>query len=130
VEHRYSQTFERDDREIARARDSVAHTLRSWGATVEVPVLQLLVSELITNALVHGAGRIEVVLLGDARRVRLEVANGGGATTAPRLVDRRDAAGGWGLQMVDQLSDSWGVEQDDQSTRVWTEVRRSDPEPP
>jgi anti-sigma regulatory factor (Ser/Thr protein kinase) len=125
VEHRYSQTFERDDREIARARDSVARTLRSWGADIEVPVLQLLVSELITNALVHGAGQIEMVLLGDSRRVRLEVADGGGATTTPHLVDRQDVAGGWGLQMVDQLSDSWGVEHDDESTRVWTEVRRT-----
>ena len=65
-----------------------------------------------------------MVLLGDSRRVRLEVANGAGATTRPRLVDGQDP-GGWGLQMVDQLSDNWGVERDDQSTRIWTAIRRS-----
>jgi anti-sigma regulatory factor (Ser/Thr protein kinase) len=117
----HTETFARDDREVARARHVVARKLRDWGMDAEVPVLQILVSELVTNALVHGHGRIGLRLATNGRRVRLEVADAGGTPTSPQLVERR-RLGGWGLQLVDRLADRWGTSHDDRSTRVWTEI--------
>jgi anti-sigma regulatory factor (Ser/Thr protein kinase) len=117
-----SETFARDDREIARARHVVVRTLNEWGMAAEAAVMQVLVSELVTNALVHGAGPIGVRLDDDGERVRLEVTDDNGTPTAPHLVDD-DRVGGWGLQLVDRLADRWGAEHEHHTTRVWTEMR-------
>jgi anti-sigma regulatory factor (Ser/Thr protein kinase) len=119
---RQTATLSRDDREVARARQLVATTLYDWGVEVEVPVMEILVSELVTNALVHGDGAIGLQLAADDGRVRLEVTDDGGTPTAPHIVDHGDI-GGWGLQLVDRLADRWGAEKSDHCTRVWTEMR-------
>ena len=87
----------------------MASTLTAWGMDVEVPVLEILVSELVTNALLHGDGPIGLRLASDGQSVRLEVTDDGGTATTPHLVDR--------------LADSWGTDHADHATRVWTETR-------
>ncbi|MDA0181728.1 ATP-binding protein [Solirubrobacter phytolaccae] len=79
----------------------------------------LIVSELVSNACRHGAGRIELTIHSDADGVRAEVFDEG---TGAKIVqpDPRPARGGWGLHFVDQLSDSWGVA--DGTSRVWFRV--------
>ena len=52
-----AQTFERDSREIARARGFVTDALSDWGLEADRDALELMVSELVSNALVHGTGR-------------------------------------------------------------------------
>lgn len=128
-ERQHTEQFTRDDREIARARQVVTNTLQSWGIDVEVPVIALLVSELVTNALVHGTGHIQVHLASDALRIRLEVTDDDGTRSAPHMVSHEDL-GGWGLQLVDRLADSWGVDDPNHTTLVWTETLRSERESP
>jgi anti-sigma regulatory factor (Ser/Thr protein kinase) len=89
---------------------------------VEVPVLEILVSELVTNALLHGDGPIGLRLASDGQSVRLEVTDDGGTATTPHLVEH-EQVGGWGLHLVDRLADSWGTDHADHATRVWTETR-------
>ena len=89
--------------------------------------VRLLVTELVTNSVRHaGAGSVELAVLVGAERVRVEIANAGSAFN-PMLGDeaaRSDT--GWGLFLVDRLSDSWGVVEDGGGRqRVWFEVRRS-----
>ena len=122
-ERKHTEQFARDNREIARARHVVTNTLRSWGIDVEAPVLALLVSELVTNALIHGTGPIQVHLTSDALRIRLEVTDHDGTPSAPHVVSH-DRPGGWGLQLVDHLADDWGVAEPDHTTLVWTETLR------
>jgi two-component sensor histidine kinase len=126
VETRYTEVFARDDREIARARRVVTSTLRSWGIDAEVPVLVLLTSELVTNALVHGTGPVQVRLATDARRIRLEVIDDDGTPATPHLVERQ-GPGGWGLQLVDRLAHRWGVDESGDTTLVWVETLRPSP---
>lgn len=81
----------------------------------------LLVSEVATNALVHGSGRIEVRVLVTGRVLRVEVADSSSDLPAPRHADALDE-GGRGLALVDVLASSWGAEPDELGKVVWFEV--------
>ena len=119
-EHQCIERLAREDSEIARARRIAANTLRSWGTDVDLPDTELIVSELVTNALTHGRGGIWMRLCSDRRRVRVEVIDEGGTDESPRLVENADI-GGRGLQVVDAIANRWGAD-DDQATRVWAET--------
>ena len=88
--------------------------------------LMLLVSELVTNSYRHsGASReaIGVELEVDPDRVHCEVIDeGNGFHAEPVPADRR-GVGGWGLYIIDRLSDRWGVFSGP-PTRVWFEISR------
>ncbi len=80
----------------------------------------LLVSELVTNSVRHGAGacvrvRIEAEDLG---ALRCEVADDGSGFECAAADDA--ALGGWGLCLVEVLADRWGVAEG--SARVWFEL--------
>jgi anti-sigma regulatory factor (Ser/Thr protein kinase) len=83
----------------------------------------LLVSELVTNCVVHadlGPGQeIDLRLLRRPRIVRVEVRDGGRGF-AETLVSG-GASSGFGLYLVEQLTDRWGVERGD-DTCVWFEL--------
>ena len=98
--------------------------MRAWGLNGESDDLGLITSEMVTNAIVHGEGSVDVTLRLAGDMLRLEVMDHG--TPDPDL-GRRDlgpaAVGGWGLQLVAALSDEWGALRDDGGTRVWAERR-------
>lgn len=117
-------SFGRDTREVRRARSLVRSSLTSWGLSHEIAALELAVSELVTNALLHGTGDIGVQLTASGDTVRLDVTDHGGGDDTPH-VEQRDAnvaTGGWGLQLVEQLSDAWGTTSGPTETRVWLEL--------
>lgn len=121
------ETFERAAYDGARARHLVADRLDAWGLSAEREPFELVVSELFTNAVRHGDGRVSVRLALLDGVVRVEVADEGGRRPVLRVPDPtgRDP-GGWGLQLVGQLSDDWGAEVSEGRTMVWAEraVRR------
>lgn len=120
---RATHTFASDSAEVGRARRVVGATLTSWGAPVDQNLL-LVVSELMTNAVRHGRGVVQVTVACDEGRVRLEVHDEGGATLPafrrPQL--RGGDVGGFGLRMVDAIADDWGIDHNG-GTRVWAEAR-------
>jgi anti-sigma regulatory factor (Ser/Thr protein kinase) len=75
----------------------------------------LLVSELVTNALVHGRGAIALQIDRGFDHLRIEVADEGEGTIA--LNPAPGVSGGWGLRVVDRFAASWGIRQG--SHRVW-----------
>jgi anti-sigma regulatory factor (Ser/Thr protein kinase) len=91
-----------------------------------VPDVKLLVSELITNSVKYG-GNGEVTLkveCDDPRKLRIEVIDQG-VGFVPAARDRpATEVGGWGLHLVQTLSDRWGVYEG--STHVWFEIDRTD----
>jgi anti-sigma regulatory factor (Ser/Thr protein kinase) len=94
----------------------------------QLDVLRLLVSEVVTNSVRHGGGRdsarIELDVTVDGDAVQVEVRDEGPGFQAPAEPEpHRDRPGGWGLCLVDRLSDRWGVAVNGR-TRVWFEVRR------
>jgi anti-sigma regulatory factor (Ser/Thr protein kinase) len=87
--------------------------------------IRLLVSELVTNSIRHsGTPRnrpIEFALSASPEVIRIEVLDRG--SWRPPSPDPGGTSG-WGLFLVDRLSDRWGVEHD-QGTRAWFEIDRS-----
>jgi anti-sigma regulatory factor (Ser/Thr protein kinase) len=82
----------------------------------------LLVSELVTNAVRHAVGeRLRLVVTLEDGRLRVEVHDPGGGfkPQAPALDPARPS--GWGLFLVDELADRWGVDAAPR-TRVWFEM--------
>jgi anti-sigma regulatory factor (Ser/Thr protein kinase) len=86
----------------------------------------LLVSELVTNAVRHaGAGLerpLQVQLLPGRGSVLVAVADEGPGFTRRPNPSAGNEPGGWGLFLVDQIADRWGVECTTSGTRVWFEI--------
>ena len=104
---------------VRQVRDVAARSLRRWslGAQQRHDVL-LVLSELVTNALVHGRAPVEVRLRCTKRYLTLEVHDG--ATSLPRL--RRpdaDDEHGRGVQLVSILSDRWAIRPTPTGKAVW-----------
>jgi anti-sigma regulatory factor (Ser/Thr protein kinase) len=90
--------------------------------------LRLLVTELLTNSIRHGAGpedwiALDVEIYANAMRV-VVTDRGPGFVPEPTPQPHRDRPGGWGLCLVDRLADRWGVISDG-TTEVWFELDRS-----
>jgi anti-sigma regulatory factor (Ser/Thr protein kinase) len=108
-----------------RARGALA----SWYAAdlpkEELDAAALLASELVTNAVVHGTGRIQMRADLDENRLRIEVMDeGGGFEHTVREVSFEEL-GGLGLLIVDAIASRWGIY--DGSTHVWTEIELAGP---
>src|SRR4051794_40119097 len=111
------------------ARMVVAHCLTGLVSRQILLDAQLLVSEVVTNSLRHGElsddDSVIVRVSVAADSVRLEIVNRGtaGAVTA-RPRDRQSSGGGFGLDLVDRLTASWGVKRNG-GTSVWFEMGRA-----
>jgi anti-sigma regulatory factor (Ser/Thr protein kinase) len=106
---------------VAQARRAILNALPELDAERENTV-RLLISELVTNALRHSDSTEPVTLHASWNSmVRVEVTDrGDGFTPAPRAKPLEEA-GGYGLLLVGELADRWGVETDS-CTTVWFEV--------
>lgn len=88
--------------------------------------LRLLVSEIVGNAVRHaGMTRrtaVELVLAVEPGRfARIEITDKGPGFE-PHVEHGREGGGGWGLFLLDQLADRWGVEGSRRGSRVWFEL--------
>nr|WP_202489889.1 ATP-binding protein [Streptomyces sp. SID8381] len=120
------QLYGRDRRSVPAARRFAAWSLHYWGlgAWRRADDVSLCVSELATNALVHGVPPGRGFLLRiryDGETVRVEVHDSGGGV--PRIPDEPDE-GGRGLLLVSALSDKWGVGERTPGKVVWAEFTR------
>ncbi|MGV3759968.1 MAG: ATP-binding protein [Actinomycetota bacterium] len=122
---RTTRTFGREVAEIPRSRHFVADALERAGAEATDGVL-LVASELITNAVRHGVGEVELRIIVEPECIRLEVLDGGHATVvAPSENPAPSALGGRGLLLVQGVADRWGSSfETDGRTLVWAEVAR------
>jgi anti-sigma regulatory factor (Ser/Thr protein kinase) len=86
----------------------------------------LLVSELVTNSVLHGGARsedaIELEAMASDDRIRVEVIDDGPGFDRSALNGNHDE-GGFGLKLVDRLTNRWGFSQEPQA-RVWFEIDR------
>ena len=105
----------------AQARALVREQLAAWHLDDLADTAELLVSELVTNALRYGRGDIGLRLLRAAGNLVCEISDG--LESAPRLrtVHFSDE-GGRGLYLVDQLSQRWGTRTTDHGKIVWFEL--------
>jgi hypothetical protein len=69
---------------------------------------------------------MELLAAADTDRIRIEVADAGGAATTPGLaqIDQAESETGRGLRLVAWLSEEWGVRNAPGRTTVWAELLR------
>ncbi|MGV4887060.1 SpoIIE family protein phosphatase [Streptomyces viridosporus] len=113
-------TLPREPRSVGRAREHARAQLLGWDLEPLVDTTELLVSELVTNALRYGEGEIRLRLLLD-RTLVCEVWDAG--LVQPRRRRARDTdEGGRGLQLVGLLSAAWGSRRTPRGKTVWFEL--------
>ncbi|MEU9009159.1 SpoIIE family protein phosphatase [Streptomyces sp. NPDC048479] len=105
--------------EVSRVRAAVADKLAEWGLAEEAFTTELILSELVTNAIRYASGPIRVRLIRD-RSLICEVSDH--SNTSPHL---KQAAitdeGGRGLFLVAQFAERWGTRYTADGKVIWTE---------
>lgn len=98
--------------QVRRAREEVRGKLLDWGLADHADDVTLLVSELVTNAVRHGTGPIELLMIYRDGQLRCEV-HDDGAESPRRRSATVDDTSGRGLELVDrliaELGGDWGV---------------------
>jgi anti-sigma regulatory factor (Ser/Thr protein kinase) len=105
---------------VAGIRADVSRRLGAWGLDELAFTTELVISELVTNAIRYGTGPIRLRMLHDRDSLICEVADG--SSTSPHL--RRAATtdeGGRGLFLVAQFSQRWGTRYMARGKVIWTE---------
>ncbi|MEU9618482.1 MULTISPECIES: ATP-binding protein [unclassified Streptomyces] len=122
-----------DPAEVGRARRWARSRLIGSGIGDDEPLAEtliLLISELVTNAVVHtGCPAVLRMLFGStgaAGTVRVEVADASCRPPQQRHAAGEDT-GGRGLELVDGLADRWGWQPEGAGKRIWCEVDRDAP---
>lgn len=121
--HTLDLRLDRDTQAPGRARRAISEWLAplECGGDVTDRVL-LVVSELVTNAVVHARSAPEVTATFDNGRLLVAVADTDPVPSILRTGLDGDTAGGFGLRLVAALTDSWGWEPTEAGKRVWTET--------
>lgn len=107
------------------ARRFVHDRCEDWGCPEVTDVATLIVSELVTNAIVHAATPAELRAKWADGVLRLEVLDHAEGNPPDPRIAAPDDEGGRGLLLVDALSTAWGVESTDDGKVVWAEVANS-----
>ncbi|MFG2122957.1 SpoIIE family protein phosphatase [Streptomyces sp. NPDC048710] len=108
---------------VRHARRFTRRTLRTWGVPSDtMDAALLVVSELVTNALVHTGGQVRLDLSLVNHRLRLAVAD-----TSPRSPVKNtnvgwEATGGRGILLVEAVSEDWGTVPVSGGKQVWADL--------
>ena len=115
-----SAALPRDRTAPRTARALVREKLANRLSPPQLHDLQLAISELVANAVVHGEGTIQLRLQLDGDRIRGDVVDGGHGFEHELRKRGADDFDGRGLLLVSALSDRWGVHEG--TTHVWFEM--------
>jgi anti-sigma regulatory factor (Ser/Thr protein kinase) len=107
---------------VPAARHFVRDALAELGLSTAWDTAELLVSELVTNAVLHARTefRVEVRVAGDM--VRIAVQDASAMIPRPRTYGT-DSTTGRGLRLIATIAEAWGVQPEAGGKAVWFEVR-------
>jgi len=106
-----------------RARKLVRGMVTPYLPARKLDTIELLTSEVVTNAVVHAGSSPIVEVTAEGGTVRISVQDHNPAWPMPRDV-AVDATSGRGMALVDVMADAWGVERiAGDGKRIWFEVR-------
>jgi serine phosphatase RsbU (regulator of sigma subunit)/anti-sigma regulatory factor (Ser/Thr protein kinase) len=118
--HHASWTLPAKPTSVGRARSLVNSQLEKWELTEWAYTTELLVSELVTNALTYATGEVSLRLILD-RALVCEVFDDAAAMPKLRNADDDDESGR-GLHVVSQLAQRWGTRRTPAGKAVWFEL--------
>ncbi|MCA2229987.1 ATP-binding protein [Nonomuraea aurantiaca] len=126
TEHQRTWVFEPADASVPAARHSVGAQVRRWGFAEEGDTAELLVTEVVANAIPHTSDPIQVRLSGTHDVLRVEVEQQGASAQLPaaKLPSTEDESGR-GLFLLESLSQEWGVDRTETGNVVWFELASS-----
>ncbi|GGO95676.1 SpoIIE family protein phosphatase [Wenjunlia tyrosinilytica] len=104
---------------VSRARALTTEQMERWGLGEEAFIMELVVSELVTNAIRYGGAPITLRLIRD-RTLICEVSDGSSTSPHVRRAQETDE-GGRGLYLVTQMTQSWGTRYDARGKTIWAE---------
>jgi len=119
-DHRINFPLEPELSSVRQARSMIRDPLKRWGLEDLIPVTELLVSELVTNAIKYANGETLLQLILEPDRLTCEVHDTSPALPRVLQVDK-DAENGRGLHVVSQLSARWGARRSQSGKVVWCE---------
>jgi serine phosphatase RsbU (regulator of sigma subunit)/anti-sigma regulatory factor (Ser/Thr protein kinase) len=119
-DQRVCWTLEPEFPSVRHARGLIREPLERWGLDDLVPVTELLVSELVTNAIKYANGEILLRLVLETESLVCEVHDSSPALPRVLQVDK-DAENGRGLHVVSQLAARWGARRTHTGKVVWCE---------
>jgi anti-sigma regulatory factor (Ser/Thr protein kinase) len=108
---------------VREARRYVGAQLADAGFDGATFVAELLVSELVTNALLHARTTMQVSVEPQGDLVRIAVADGS-ALVPQRRAHSVESGTGRGLLLVEKMASRWGVDSSDAGKVVWFELPR------
>ncbi|MFG2661638.1 ATP-binding protein [Streptomyces sp. NPDC048425] len=120
-----SWPLQRELTSASRARHLVTAQLGDWGLDELVDTAELLVSELVTNALRHTQGPLRLNLRLRHSRLLCEVEDTEPTGPVRNIVDP-DAEGGRGTELLDLLADAWGTIRTATGKTIWCELQADD----
>ena len=112
--------FGPDSTQVSIARHFAMDMVRSWD--LDPSEIGIVVSELATNAVLHGRSPFTVTLRRYGQRVSVEVADDNPRMPTVPPVVPASALSGRGLTIVDQMSVGWGVLPSETGKIVWAEL--------
>lgn len=119
----WSETFQPSEASIRAARDFVQETLsrsdQDYGDAL------LVISELATNVVRHARTEYTVSIQEEGQSVELSVSDG--SSILPAVKDLSEHNAGYGLLVVDRISEEWGVEPTAKGKRIWARFTTSEP---
>ncbi|MET8488076.1 SpoIIE family protein phosphatase [Streptomyces tendae] len=121
-EHVADWTLPADASVVGTARRLVDRQLAAWNLDEAVYTTELVVSELVTNAIRYGKGPVRLRLIRDRGRLLTEVTDANSASPHLRRARENDE-GGRGLFIVMRLSTHWGVRHSRHAKTIWSEQR-------
>ena len=128
---RAHKTFAPEAISVSQARAFTRRTLEGWGAEELVDSASLIVSELVTNAVVHTGTPARLALWLQGHDLRIEVEDRHPSRFLPFTADQAPATAehGRGLLITTSLSTTWGVEYTPTAKRVWAFFSNDDAPP-
>jgi anti-sigma regulatory factor (Ser/Thr protein kinase) len=126
--HELSVRLDPIPRSISEARRFARDVLSLWGIDGNLAdLVALLASELVTNALLHGAPPIDLDLAWRDPRVRVEVSDSAEQMPVMAEPPRPRGRGGFGLHLIERLSLAWGSDHRPTGGKVvWFELEPTD----
>ncbi|GGN63310.1 hypothetical protein GCM10011579_031480 [Streptomyces albiflavescens] len=119
---RESWTIWRVPEAVRHARRFTRRTLRTWDVSENLDAVLLVVSELVTNALVHTDGQVRLDLTLINHRLRVSVADNSPRSPIKPTSIGWEATGGRGILLVEAMSAAWGTVPVSGGKQVWSEV--------
>jgi anti-sigma regulatory factor (Ser/Thr protein kinase) len=123
-----SRVFVAAPEAVYAARHFISETLTSWGENELGWDGALIISELATNAIIHGGSAFRASIERTANVVRIAIEDVGPGLPQSRRAFH-SALDGRGLAIVEELSDRWGCDRLDDGKAFWVELQSSSAQP-